>query len=250
MNIDTLDALSPLDGRYRKKVGALASVFSERGLMARRTQVETRYLLALSEHPDVPLRELTGPERNFLRSLNRVSLKDAGIIKRIELKGYRGRPRTNHDVKAVEFHLRYHFATKSLRDVVEWIHFALTSEDVNNVAYALQLREGIERHLLPALESVHAMIQGLARDYAFISMLARTHGQPASPTTFGKEMRVFAVRENRELTELRAFRILVKLNGASGNYHAHKTALPCVDWLKFSEEFLRGFNGRRHTVWF
>lgn len=250
MKIDTLDALCPLDGRYRRKTQQLASVFSERGLMSRRTEVETKYLIALSDHPKVPLRKITGPERRGLRSFNHLSLSDARIVKRIELNGYRGRVKTNHDVKAIEFRLRYKFATRSLRDLVEWIHFALTSEDVNNIAYSLQLRDGIEGHLLPALEKVHGEMWSIVENQVLVAMLARTHGQPASPTTFGKEVRVFTSRLNREFEELRLFTLLVKLNGASGNYHAHLAALPNVDWLQFTRDFVEGFNTNSHTVRF
>ncbi|PIQ68062.1 MAG: adenylosuccinate lyase [Candidatus Taylorbacteria bacterium CG11_big_fil_rev_8_21_14_0_20_46_11] len=250
MQIDTLDALCPLDGRYRKKVQALSSAFSERGLMTRRTLVEIDYLCALSDHPRVPLRKFTVSERRYMRTLQNISLPAGRIIKRIELEGYQGRHKTNHDVKAIEFYIQSRLKECSLQDITGWIHFALTSEDVNNIAYALQLRDGLESHLLPAFGSIQTDLCALSGSHALLAMLARTHGQPASPTTFGKEMSVFEQRLSKELDALRTQKIRVKLNGASGNYHAHHASLPHVDWVQFTKDFVARLNDGDHTVQF
>ncbi|MDO8594742.1 MAG: adenylosuccinate lyase [bacterium] len=251
MQIDSLDALSPLDGRYAEKVADLRPIFSERGLMQRRIRMQCMYLLALSEHPDIPLRKLTDSEKEHIGRLPSVSLEDARVIKQIEKEGYRGKPKTEHDVKATEYYARFSFeGVPSLADVTEWYRFGLTSEDDNNIAYALQLREGLEYHLLPVFTTVHEGIRALAKDHATLAMLARTHGQPASPTTFGKEMAVFDSRLNRKRAKLAAFRILVKLNGATGGYNAHVSAFPNVDWMQFTKDFVSSLNGPEQTILF
>lgn len=236
--LSELSAISPIDGRYRGRVAELAPYVSEYALMGYRVRVETEYLIALSEFKGLGLREFTKAEIDFLRQLPIEVEKDAAVIKALEEKGYEGIPATNHDVKAAEYYIRHKLRGTSLEDVSEWVHFALTSEDVNNISYALMLRDACERVLSPTLEKLTGELNSLATEYAALPMLARTHGQPASPTTFGKEMRVFVGRLERELAKLRSFTILAKLNGATGNFNAHLAAAPQIDWIAFSRSFI------------
>jgi adenylosuccinate lyase len=174
-----------------------------------------------------------------------LSLDDAAVVSGIELKGHKGIKATNHDVKAVEYFIKEKLGETSLRDVVEWIHFGLTSEDVNNIAYGLLLGDALEKVIIPALDGLKVAIEKFARAYKNLPMLARTHGQPASPTTFGKEFKVFAARLERQRADLQRREIAVKCNGATGNYNAHVAAYPKVDWVKFTEDFVGRFNGER-----
>ena len=194
MRLEPLTAISPIDGRYRTTTQALADYFSERALMTMRLTVESEYLVALSETKGVGLRPLTPAEKAMLHALPRIPVEDAQIIQKIEREGYEGIPATNHDVKAVEYFIKLKLKNSSLADVLEWVHFALTSEDVNSTSHALALRGALEEVMLPALDQVAKEIVGLARAHADTAMLARTHGQSATPTTFGKEMNVFATR--------------------------------------------------------
>ncbi|HTE49074.1 MAG TPA: adenylosuccinate lyase [Candidatus Paceibacterota bacterium] len=237
-------AINPLDGRYFEKTRALAPYFSEEALMKYRVMMEGEYLIALSE-AKLKLRKFTNKEKNLIRSLYNLSIKDTRIISYIELRGYKKIKATDHDVKAVEYFIKDKLANTSLKDVTEWIHFALTSEDTNNIAYALILSDSLEKVMVPKIIEIINNLTGLAIKYGTLPMLARTHGQSASPTTFGKEMKVFAQRLNRGLSHLLGQKILVKLNGASGNYNAHVSAYPKVDWLKFSEKFIAGLTPKR-----
>ncbi len=227
--MDSLDAVSPIDGRYRSKTGELSEYFSERALIGYRMEVEVRYLIALSEHPETDLREFSHLEKLELERL--AEHGDADFVKAIEAK-------TNHDVKAVEYYIRDKLKGTSLEDSVEWIHFGLTSEDTNNLAYGLIIVNALEDVLQPSLRSVYQELEKLSKEYADLPMLARTHGQPASPTTVGKEFKVFASRLRRQIEKLEDFKLLVKLNGATGNYNAHHAAYPSIDWLKFSQQFI------------
>lgn len=239
----SLEAISPVDGRYRKVVEPLAAIFSEEGLIKHRIIVEGEYLIALSEHPDVGPRPFSIEEKDLIRSLYDPSVEDAQIVKNIEVRGYKDIPATNHDVKAVEYYMKDRLANTSLNGCLEWIHFALASEDVNNIAYGLMLRKGLEDVILPAAVDLRKDIERLALKYKNVPMLARTHGQPASPTTFGKELKVFASRIARQIMHFRKRRILVKLNGATGNWNAHYAAYPeYVDWPRFTEDFIKRFN--------
>ena len=241
-----LEAISPIDGRYRRYTEQLADIFSEKGLIRYRMKVEGEYLLFLSEHPQIETREFSEKERSLIRRLYDVSTEDAGIVKAIEVKGYGNIKATNHDVKAVEYFMKDKLKETSLEDSLEWIHFALTSEDVNNLAYGLMLSDGIGGVILPNAQGLYETIEGLAQRYKDVQMLARTHGQPASSTTFGKEFKVFASRVRRQLDQLGAYEFLVKLNGATGNYNAHYVAYPEVDWIAFTRNFVERFNaGRR-----
>ncbi len=243
--MDKLEAISPIDGRYRRYTEPLAGNFSEKGLIRSRVRVEGEYLLFLSEHPQIRTRAFSDEERDLVRRLYDVTTEDAGIVKAIEVKGYGSIKATNHDVKAVEYFMKDELRGTSLKDSLEWIHFALTSEDVNNLAYGLMLSDGVGEVVLPSAQELYETIEGLAQQYKDIPMMARTHGQPASPTTFGKEFKVFASRLRRQLDQLAGYEILVKLNGATGNYDAHHVAYPNVDWVAFTRDFVERFNERR-----
>jgi adenylosuccinate lyase len=236
--MDALMAVSSVDGRYARRTAPLAKYLSEYGLIKHRLVVMTEHLLALSRHPDIPLRSFTPEEEQFLEVLQHPSLDAAQIIKDIETKGYGQHKKTNHDVKACELYLRDQLCTTSLADVVEWVHFGNTSEDPNNAAYALMLRAAAQGELLPPLESIHSSLKRFARRYAKLPMLARTHGQPATPTTLGKEFNVFAKRLGLQLRQLRRYKISVKFNSASGNYNAPHVAFPAVAWLEFTRDFV------------
>lgn len=246
--MDELEALSPLDGRYRKYIEPLARIFSEQGLMRHRVKVEGEYLIMLSENHQIGLRSFSEEERVLIRALYNLSLEDAGIIKAIETKGYSKIKPTRHDVKAVEYFLKLKLSETSLNDSLEWIHFALTSEDVNNLAYGLMLGDALRNVIIPALEEVGKVLNDLAKENKSVPMLARTHGQPASPTTFGKEFKVFYSRLIRQLGQLANFHLQVKLNGATGNYNAHIIAYPNVDWVEFTRQFIERFRLQGHSL--
>ena len=243
--MDKLEAISPIDGRYRRHTEPLADIFSEKGLIKYRVRVEGEYLLFLSEHPQIGTREFSGDEKDLVRRLCDVSTEDAEVVKAIEVRGYGKVKPTNHDVKAVEYFMKDRLKGTSLEDSLEWIHFALTSEDVNNLAYGLMLSDGVGNVILPSAQELYETIEGLAQQYKNVPMMARTHGQPASPTTFGKEFKVFASRLRRQLDQLGDYQILVKLNGATGNYDAHQVAYPEVDWVGFTRDFVERLNDER-----
>ena len=235
MNLTSLTALSPIDGRYAEKTYGLRKIFSEYGLIRYRVQVEARWLEALAAHPGIP--EVPALSAEAVQRLNviadQIEVEDAHRVKAIEAT-------TNHDVKAVEYYLKEKIAnSEELSAIKEFIHFACTSEDINNLAYALMLRDARSQVLLPALDKLIGSLSTLARRYAEQPMLARTHGQPASPTTLGKEMAVFAQRLKRQRQQLAEVSILGKINGAVGNYNAHMAAYPEVDWAKFGGDFVR-----------
>ncbi len=222
----SLAALSPLDGRYARSADPLREYFSEQALIRYRVRIEIAWLRALAAEPAI--RELKpfsrATESAFDRLLAGFSERDAGRIKNIEA-------RTGHDVKAIEYWLKARLArNREVQGSLEFIHFALTSEDVSNVAYALMLAASRARVMLPALDRVVAALRGLARRHAGLPMLSRTHGQPASPTTLGKEMANFARRLERARRSIAAVAILGKMNGAVGNYNAHLAAYPGLDW--------------------
>jgi adenylosuccinate lyase len=234
----TLGAVSPLDGRYARYTEPLVPHASEQALMRARVRVEVEYLLALSDLGETPF-EITGSDRESLRALyEEFDEEDAWLIKKLETEGYGDYSATNHDVKAVEYFVREHLPDGL--DVGQWIHFALTSEDVNNLAYRLLLGPAVEEVLVPALREVRDALVDLAHEHADLPMLARTHGQPATPTTFGKEMAVYASRLGRAIgrIERAADDLAGKLAGASGTYAAHHAAYPEVDWPAFARIFV------------
>ena len=231
-----LTALSPLDGRYAAKTRALQDHFSEFALMHERVAIEVAWLLALAREdsftPLGPFSAATVAELE--RSVAAFKIEDAERIKAIEAT-------TNHDVKAVEYWLRERFAGNTeIAAAAEFIHFACTSEDINNLAHARMLKGGRDRVLLPAIDRIVARLDALAREHAAVAMLSRTHGQPATPTTLGKEMANVAHRLKRARAKLAAVEMLGKLNGASGNFNAHVAAAPAVDWPKLAERFVTG----------
>jgi adenylosuccinate lyase len=214
----------------------------EAALARCRALVECRYLEKLCATPGIKARRLTASEKAILEKLPLLTDADVLNIIAIEEKGLDGIPATRHDVKAVEYFLKEKLRRAGMGDLLELVHFALTSEDVNNISYALMLRAGLRGELLPALDEILSALDRLAVKYADAPLLARTHGQPAVPTTFGKEFRVFHARLERQVSQLRSARIFAKLNGASGNYNAHLAAYPGVNWEKFSKEFIESFN--------
>src|SRR5690606_25514218 len=224
-----LNALSPLDGRYAGKVGALRAVASEAAFMRARVRVEVEWLIALSDAGIAGLAPISPEGRARLRGVvERFGDAEAARIKAIERI-------TNHDVKAVEYFLRETVAGDGeLARVSEFIHFACTSEDINNTSHALMLRAARDEVLLPALAQVASRLRSLAHEHAALPMLSRTHGQTASPTTLGKEMANVLVRLERAAEAVAAVRIRAKLNGAVGNYNAHVAACPEIDWEAFS----------------
>jgi adenylosuccinate lyase len=234
MELTALTAISPIDGRYADKTADLRPIFSEYGLIRHRVLVEARWLQALARHPGIAeVPPLSEPATRILNGLvENFTLADAQRVKSIERV-------TNHDVKAVEYLLKEKIAGNAeLEAVSEFIHFACTSEDINNLAYALMLREARVRILLPRWNELGDAITRLAHQYAGQPMLARTHGQPASPTTLGKEMANVAYRLKRQRAQLATVSLLGKMNGAVGNYNAHLAAYPEVDWEDFARRFV------------
>ena len=241
---DPLAAVSPLDGRYAGRTAPLVPYASEAGLIRARVRVEVEYLLALAAEPDVAV-TLSEAERESLRAVpDGFDVEDARLVKRLETEGAAGYEATNHDVKAVEYFLR----TETPERVHPWIHFGLTSEDVNNLAHRLLAKPAVEEVLVPSLREVRDDLVAMAREHRDVPMLARTHGQPATPTTFGKELAVFAARLGRALGRVddAVDGLSGKLAGASGTYAAHRAASPEVDWRAFSREFVTGL-GLGHT---
>ncbi|KXW55210.1 adenylosuccinate lyase [Ferrovum sp. PN-J185] len=232
----TLTALSPLDGRYASKCDALRVFFSEFGLIRFRVQIEIDWLIALSMEPAI--NELAPFSQETLEELEKLvkqfSVADAEQIKAIET-------RTNHDVKAMEYWLRERLATNTeVVAAMEFIHFACTSEDINNLSHALMLQGAREQVLLPQLNQIVELLTERAHRYAEMPMLSRTHGQTATPTTVGKELANVVYRLKRQVEQLKNLPILGKINGAVGNYSAHLSAYPHFDWPKFSEQFVVG----------
>ncbi|MFC4246686.1 adenylosuccinate lyase [Natribaculum luteum] len=235
---DALYAVSPLDGRYGTRTAPLSPYASEAALMRARVRVEVEYLVALADLEATPL-AIDDDEREQLRSLYRhFAEEDAQLIKKLEVEGHGEFEATNHDVKAVEYFVRHRLPEDS--DASAWIHFGLTSEDVNNLAHRLLVRDAVDEVLLPALYDVRDALAEMAREYRDLPMLARTHGQPATPTTFGKEMAVYAARLGRATGRIREATDALrgKLGGASGTYAAHVAAYPDVDWPAFAREFV------------
>ncbi|QLH77864.1 adenylosuccinate lyase [Halosimplex rubrum] len=234
-----LRAVSPLDGRYARYTEPLVDYASEAALMRARTRVEVEYLIALADLSETPL-EIDAEQRGQLRGLYEAfDDDDAALVKRIETEGYGEYAATNHDVKAIEYFVREGLPEDL--DAAHWIHFGLTSEDVNNLAHRLLVKPAVEEVLVPQLRDVRDALVAEAREYRDLPMLARTHGQPATPTTYGKELAVYASRLGRALgrIERATDEVSGKLAGASGTYAAHDAAYPDVDWRAFSESFVR-----------
>lgn len=230
------NAINPLDGRYFSKTRALVPYFSEEALMKYRVMMECEYLIALSALGKTSLRKFSAAEIKSIKSLYE-KFDGSGFAKIKKLE-----ETTNHDVKAVEYFLKDELSKTSLKDCTEWLHFATTSEDTNNIAYALLLAGSIEAVMIPEITKIISEINKLAKSYKDLPMLARTHGQSASPTTFGKEMKVFVVRLEKKLETLKGIKIEAKLNGATGNYNAHNVAYPSVDWKAFTTKFIKSLD--------
>ena len=234
MQLDSLTALSPLDGRYAAKVDALRPIFSEYGLMHRRVAVEIAWLIALSDESGIAeLPPFPAEARASLRKIaDGFSIADAARIKQIEAT-------TTHDVKAVEYFIKERIGDDAaLTQAKEFVHFACTSEDINNLSYAVMLRDAREHVLLPEADRTIARLRELAHAYADLPMLSRTHGQTASPTTLGKEMANVVARLERQRAQLAAIDIPGKINGAVGNFNAHLISYPEIDWRAFSRRFV------------
>ncbi len=234
MELNALTAVSPVDGRYAGKTEALRPLFSEFGLIHQRVRVEVHWLLMLADHPGLPeVTTISRPGRKMLETIvTDFSLADAERVKEIEQT-------TNHDVKAVEYFLKEQVAENTeLALLSEFFHFACTSEDINNLSYALILKEARQLVLLPFMDQLIATLTKMAHDFADQAMLARTHGQTATPTTLGKELANVVMRLRRQREQLVAVEVLGKINGATGSFNAHLLAYPEVDWKRLSETFV------------
>ena len=232
--LSTLTAISPVDGRYGSKVGVFRDIFSEYGLIRNRVTVEIRWLQKLAAHPGVTEVPALSADANAVldRMVSEFNLADAERIKAIEST-------TNHDVKAVEYFIKEKIEqVPELLAVTEFVHFACTSEDINNLSHALMLREGLDHGLLPAMTRVIDRLAELSHDHATQPMLSRTHGQTASPTTVGKEFANVVHRLRRQIRQIEAVELLGKINGAVGNYNAHISAYPSIDWAVNAREFI------------
>ncbi|EJL79728.1 adenylosuccinate lyase [Variovorax sp. Varisp85] len=233
MSFSTVSALSPLDGRYAAKLAALRPLMSEQGYMHRRVQVEVAWFIALSDCGFAEFKPLTGGARKYLLGLvSHFSEADALAIKEIEKT-------TNHDVKAVEYWIKSKFeARPELLAAAEFVHFACTSEDINNTSHALQIQAARDKVVLPAIDGLITKLREMAHQFAGVSMLSRTHGQTASPTTVGKEIANVTVRLSKARAQIAAVQLLGKMNGAVGNYNAHLAAWPDFDWEAFSRKVI------------
>ncbi len=236
-----LNAISPIDGRYRSKTASLAAYFSEEALIKYRVLVEVEYFIALCE---VPLPQLTNVSKDLFSELRKIymefSTEDALWIKNTEKT-------TNHDVKAVEYFIKHKFDQLNLSDYKEFIHFGLTSQDINNTAIPLSTKEAFEQVYMPTFIQLINKLKELSIEWKDIPMLARTHGQPASPTRLGKEMMVFVVRLEEQLRLLNNIPFAAKFGGATGNFNAHKVAYPQNDWRAFGENFVENKLGLKHS---
>jgi len=232
MNLNVLTAITPIDGRYRRTVADLAPYFSEYALIRYRVRVEIEYFIALCK---IPLPQLADFDKSLFGDLRKIysdfSEADAQAIKDIEKV-------TNHDVKAVEYFIKEKFEALNIGKFQEFIHFGLTSQDINNTSVPLSLKEAVQEQYLPQLNKVIEKLSALASEWKDIPMLARTHGQPASPTRMGKEIEVFVARLKRQLTQLEAVPFSAKFGGATGNFNAHLVAYPNNDWLAFGNHFV------------
>jgi len=241
MSLNELNAISPIDGRYRNKVAKLADFYSEESLIRYRVKVEIEYFIALCE---IPLPQLQDFNADLFADLRKIytgfSTEDAQKIKDIEKV-------TNHDVKAVEYFIKEKFEILNLQKYKEFIHFGLTSQDINNTAIPLSIKDAITVSYLPALQELIAKLNDLSIDWSDVSMLARTHGQPASPTRLGKEIAVFVTRLNEQVKYFNTIPNAAKFGGATGNYNAHHVAYPTINWKDFGTNFVQNKLGLHHS---
>ena len=233
MELQILTAISPIDGRYRDKVQELGDYFSEFALIKYRVYVEIEYFISLTEIPLPQLTSFDPAQKAVLRNIyESFDLDDAGQIKEIEKV-------TNHDVKAVEYFIKDKFDTLGLEKFKEFIHFGLTSQDINNTAVPCSLRDAIQNVYIPLVNELIVKLEGMAFAWEDVSMLAKTHGQPASPTRLGKEIKVFIERLNVQVELLKGIPCYAKFGGATGNFNAHHVAYPHIDWVEFANNFVR-----------
>jgi adenylosuccinate lyase len=233
MSLNQLNAISPIDGRYRGQVESLSSYFSEEALIRYRVKVEIEYFISLCELPLPQLGEFEESRFPELRGIYEdFRSEDALAIKEIE-------KRTNHDVKAVEYFIKQKFEGLGWAGYKEFIHFGLTSQDINNTAIPLSLKDAITNVYIPQFRAVEVRLKELAEEWADVPMLARTHGQPASPTRLGKELAVFAERLKEQFNLLHDIPSAAKFGGATGNFNAHKVAYPTIDWRQFGQKFVQ-----------
>ena len=243
MIFSALTAISPVDGRYRNKAENLAAYFSEYALIKYRVQVEIEYFITLSEFLPQLQALATVQNKDALRKIYReFSVEDATRIKEIESV-------TNHDVKAVEYFIKEKFDLLSLQDYKEFIHFGLTSQDINNTSVPLSIKDALNEVYFPGLEEVICILKKYAEDWENVSMLAKTHGQPASPTRLGKEIMVFVYRLEQQVKLLKATPISAKFGGATGNFNAHHVAFPEYDWRAFGNKFVNEVLGLSREEW-
>jgi len=241
MSLTTLNAISPIDGRYRKSTKSLASYFSEEALIKYRVLVEIEYFISLCENDLPQLKSVSSSVFEALRDIYKnLSTEDAQWIKETEKT-------TNHDVKAVEYFIKDKFETLGLSQYKEFIHFGLTSQDINNTAIPLSTKDAFEKVYLPSLVALIAKLKELSLEWANVPMLARTHGQPASPTRLGKEILVFVERLEEQMRLLFNVPFAAKFGGATGNFNAHHVAYPDVDWKKFGTHFVEEVLGLHHS---
>ena len=241
MSLSELNAISPIDGRYRNKVAKLADYYSEESLIKYRVKVEIEYFIALCEIPLPQLEDFNADLYPELRKIyTNFSTEDAQKIKDIEKV-------TNHDVKAVEYFIKEAFDKLNLLKYKEFIHFGLTSQDINNTAIPLSIKDGIEATYVPALQELIAKLNELSIEWSDVSMLARTHGQPASPTRLGKEIAVFVTRLNEQVKYFNTIPNAAKFGGATGNYNAHHVAYPTINWKDFGSDFVQNKLGLHHS---
>lgn len=241
MSVSELNAISPIDGRYRTKVDVLASYFSEEALIKYRVLVEIEYFIVLCELPLPQLANFDTTRFDKLRAIYKnFSTEDALKIKTIEKI-------TNHDVKAVEYFIKERFDNLGISEYKEFIHFGLTSQDINNTAIPLSIKEAVADVYVPEFNLVLKKLKELSKEWASIPMLARTHGQPASPTRLGKEIEVFVVRLEEQFRLLTAIPNAAKFGGATGNFNAHKVAYPNIDWKAFGNRFVQEKLGLKHS---
>ncbi|MFT6827948.1 MAG: adenylosuccinate lyase [Roseivirga sp.] len=241
MNLNTLTAISPIDGRYRKVTNSLTEYFSEFALIKYRVEVEVEYFIALCEIPLPQLISVKEDQFDGLREIYRnFSEADALAIKEIEKT-------TNHDVKAVEYFLKEKFTALGLGETIEFIHFGLTSQDINNTAIPLSIKRAMHQVIEPSILEVRNQIKDMVEMWKDVAMLAKTHGQPASPTRLGKEMEVFANRIDEQMILLGDIPFAAKFGGASGNFNAHHVAYPKIDWVEFGNDFVKDILGLQRS---
>ncbi|MBI1222404.1 MAG: adenylosuccinate lyase [Bacteroidetes bacterium] len=246
MQLTPLTAVSPVDGRYRRVAGALAPYYSEFGLIRYRVHVEVEYLIWLSE---IPLPQLDGKISEEQKVALRRMVTDFSEAEALSIKDTE--KVTNHDVKAVEYFVKNQLEKLGLSSIQEFVHFGLTSQDINNTSVPLSLKDGVEREILPPLFRIVDGLRGFAKSWKEVTMLAKTHGQPASPTLLGKEMMVFVERLENQIDQLKAVPYSAKFGGATGNFNAHFVAYPSYDWVKLGNQFVNeklGLNRSQYTT--